>query len=197
MRFVTSVLTFLFFATAGFAQDYLLVPGDVLNVEVVEDSSLNRSVLVLPDGNINFPFAGSVRAAGRSITQVQSNLRTALAPNFAATPTVFASINRVSSETAAADADLITIYFVGEVNSPGPKQVEPGLTFLQAMAATGGFTPFAAKKRIQLRRSDPSTGSEYIYKFDFRAVSNGARISGNSTLRDGDVILVPERRLFE
>ncbi|MFV0243681.1 MAG: polysaccharide biosynthesis/export family protein [Qingshengfaniella sp.] len=195
MRFIIGLLTFVFLSSAAIAQNYVLKPGDVLNIEVVEDSSLNRSVLVLPDGTITFPFAGTLNAAGRSVAQVQSSLRTALAPNFAATPTVFASINQISSDQRAADA--ITIYVVGEVNSPGPKEIEAGMTFLQALSATGGFTPFAAKRRIQLRRTDPSTGNEHIYKFDFRAVGNGALISGNSTLRDGDVILVPERRLFE
>jgi polysaccharide export outer membrane protein len=198
MRFLFGLLTMVFLASASFAQNYVLKPGDVLNIEVVEDSSLNRSVLVLPDGSITFPFAGTLRAAGRSIAQVQSNLTTSLAPNFAAPPTVFASINQlaeVAPDEVASDA--ITIFVIGEVNSPGAKAIESGTTFLQALAATGGFTPFAAKRRIQLRRTDPSSGREYIYKFDFRAVGDGAAISGNSSLRDGDVILVPERRLFE
>lgn len=196
MRYLFAAVVALCLATAAAAQNYVLRPGDVLNIEVVEDSSLNRSVLVLPDGSINFPFAGNVRAAGRTVTQVQNALRNALAPNFAATPTVFASVNQVAvtQETATS---TITIYVIGEVNDPGAKEVEPGLTFLQALSETGGFTPFAAKRRIQLRRADPASGQEYIYTFDFRAVGNGARISGDSRLRDGDVILVPERRLFE
>ena len=195
MRFLIGLITVLFFATASFAQNYILKPGDVLNIEVIEDSSLNRSVLVLPDGSITFPFAGSIRAAGRTVTQVQNAIRNALAPNFAATPTVFASVNQLSPD--AMDGELITIFVVGEVNAPGPKEIELGTTFLQALSQTGGFTPFAAQKRVQLRRADPATGQEAVFTFNFRAVGDGARISGNSTLRDGDVILVPERRLFE
>src|SRR6056297_2689442 len=79
MRFLIGLITVLFFATASFAQNYILKPGDVLNIEVIEDSSLNRSVLVLPDGSITFPFAGSIRAAGRTVTQVQNAIRNALA----------------------------------------------------------------------------------------------------------------------
>jgi len=48
-----------------------------------------------------------------------------------------------------------------------------------------------------LRRTDPGTGEEAIFTFNLRAAGDGARISGNAQLRDGDVILVPERRLFE
>lgn len=197
MRYFLSAVMLILFATAALAQNYVLKPGDVVNVEVIEDTSLNRSVLVLPDGTITFPFAGTLRAGGRTVAQLQSSLRTALAPNFATAPTVFVSINQLAQPPEQTAASGITIYIIGEVNSPGEKQVASGTTFLQALAQTGGFTPFAAKRRIQLRRADPSSGREFVYKFDFRAVGDGAQIGGNSTLRDGDVILVPERRLFE
>jgi polysaccharide export outer membrane protein len=183
-------------ATASVAQSYLLEPGDVVNVEVLEDASLNRNALVLPDGNITFPFAGSVRAEGRTVTQVQNSLASALAPNFATKPTVFVSISQLASP-ATSSSGTIKIYVLGEVNQPGEKSIDRDLTFLQALAVTGGFTNFAATKRIQLRRTDPSTGQEAVYKFNLKAAGDGAALSGNARLRDGDVILVPERRLFE
>jgi len=195
MRFITSLILFLFCAAVATAQGYELKPGDVVSVEVLEDSSLNRSTLVLPDGSINFPFAGSVQAEGRTVTQLQNALSQALAPNFATEPTVFVSINQLATDEGPTDA--ISIFIIGQVNAPGEYEVETGTTFLQGLSRTGGFTPFAATKRIQLRRTDPGTGEEAVYTFDLKAVGEGARISGNTTLRDGDVILVPERRLFE
>jgi polysaccharide export outer membrane protein len=197
-RVFFSLIAFMLLATASAAQEYLIKPGDTLAIEVVEDNSLSRSTLVLPDGNISFPFAGTVRAGGRSVAQVQSALTSALAPNFAAAPTVFVSLASVLPPPAASEVetDTITVYVFGEVNSPGPKALEPGTTLLQAMSATGGFTAFAAQKRVQLRRG-ASSGQEQVYKFNFRAIGNGATFNGNTTLRDGDVILVPERGLFE
>ena len=57
----------IFAATTAVAQSgYQIQPRDTLQVEVIEDPSLNRSVLVLPDGTIYFPFAGSVRASGQT-----------------------------------------------------------------------------------------------------------------------------------
>lgn len=204
MRFLFGLITLIFAATASLAQDYSLKPGDVINIEVVEDSSLNRSVLILPDGNFSFPFAGTVKASGRSISQIESTLRTRLAPNFATEPTVFVSINSLAQQAPAAaaaavapSANTITVYIIGEVNSPGTREFEPGTNFLQALAETGGFTPFAAKKRLQLRRPNSSTGQEDVYTFNLKAIGQGATIGGNTTLRDGDVIFVPERRLFE
>ena len=42
-----------------------------------------------------------------------------------------------------------------------------------------------------------STGQERLYLFNFKAVERGGAIQSMITLREGDVILVPERRLFE
>jgi polysaccharide export outer membrane protein len=89
------------------------------------------------------------------------------------------------------------IYFLGEVGSVGPVAIEPGTTLLQALSLSGGFTNFAAVRRIQLRRTDPVTGQQYVSEIDYRAIANGARLREDIVLADGDVILVPERRLFE
>ena len=48
------------------------------------------------------------------------------------------------------------IFVIGQVGSPGQVEVEPGTTLLQAMALAGGLDRFAATKRIQLRRTDPT-----------------------------------------
>ena len=74
--------------------------------------------------------------------------------------------------------------------------MEAGTTLLQAIALSGGLDRFAATKRIQLRRTD-STGQERLYLFNFNAVERGAAIQSMITMREGDVIVVPERRLFE
>ncbi|WP_299506633.1 polysaccharide biosynthesis/export family protein [uncultured Roseobacter sp.] len=188
-------------ATSASAQNvYRIQPGDTLAIEVLEDTSLNRSLLVLPDGTVNFPFAGTVQAGGRTAAQVQQNIAAGIAPNFATSPTVFVSVNSVSiprtGETAVGP-DAINVYFIGEVNGDGLRPMAAGTTFLQAIAQSGGFSRFAATKRIQLRRTDPVTGTPSIITINYRALSDGAEFNRNIILQDGDVILVPERRLFE
>ena len=69
-KFLFAVISLLVANAAAAQSGYQIQPGDTLSVEVLEDPSLNRSVLVLPDGTISFPFAGSVRASGRSSSQV-------------------------------------------------------------------------------------------------------------------------------
>lgn len=196
LRTLITALFLVCTATLGLAQQYTLQPGDTIAVEVLEDPSLNRSVLVLPDGNINFPFAGALRAEGRTVVQIQSSIAAALEPNFASRPTVFASLTGVPPSNALHGSDSITVYFLGEVNTQGPAILDSGTTLLQALAQSGGLTNFAAKKRLQLRRLDTS-GQEVIYTFDYNAISKGAQVTGTTVVADGDVILVPQRGLFE
>lgn len=198
-----AILSFLM-AAGAWAQGYTIGAGDVLAVEVVEDQSLNRQVLVLPNGTIDFPFAGSIRAAGASPEEVARRLTAGISSNFQAEPTVFVTVARLAPpapqqlapQTLQAPPS-IDIYFLGEFARPGVQQLEPGTTMLQALAASGGFTRFAATKRIQLRRTDAVTGQVVGTTLNYKAIANGAAILNDVTLADGDVLIAPERRLFE
>jgi polysaccharide export outer membrane protein len=189
-------------ATVVSAQgNYQVRSGDTLQIEVLEDAQLNRAVLVTPDGRITFPFVGSVQARGRTVSQIQRAITSGISSNFAAPPNVFVSVAslrpRDTSQRTKAEAPTIDVYFLGEMNSPGLKAVAPGTTFLQAMAQHGGFTKFAAQKRVQLRRTDARTGQQTVFQVNYRSIADGATLNEDITLQDGDVILVPERRLFE
>ena len=194
-------------ATGAEAQEYRIRAGDTLRIEVIEDSSLNRNVLVSPDGRISVPLAGTLQASGRTVEEVQVILASQLEPNFAATPNVFVAVERLAEvppppppapQIVAPPAPPPTnaIYVLGEVNGPGRVEVEPGTTVLQLFAQVGGFTRFAATRRIQLRRTD-ATGTETIYTLDYEAMLDGRSPNGTVRVGEGDVIVVPERRLFE
>jgi polysaccharide biosynthesis/export protein len=193
-RSLLAVLVMLITAPLAFAQasGYRIQEGDTLNVSVLEDETLNSQVLVLPDGRISVPLAGAVQAEGRTVEQVEQTIADRLSGNFAVRPNVFVSVTGVSEEE-----DLLNIYVLGRVGSPGVREVETGTTLLQAIALGGGFDRFAATNRIQLRRTDPASGQERLYVFNYDAVERGGAIPSMLTLREGDVIIVPERRLFE
>ena len=183
-------------AVSAWAQDYRVRAGDVLQIEVLEDPTLNRSAIVLPDGKVTLPVAGSIRVAGRSLGQVQEELARRLAPGFAAAPTVFVTLSALAERPEPAAPRTIDIFVLGAANAPGKVEVSPGTTLLQAIAQAGGLSPFAAKKRIQLRRVDKS-GNEQIYKLDLDAIERGVAGGGTTRLYEGDVIVVPQRKLFE
>ena len=193
-NFLLATLVALLAAPLAYAQSagYRIQPGDELAITVLEDETLNRTTLVLPDGSISVPLAGSIQASGRSVDAVEGAIADRLASNFAVRPSVFVSVTSVS------DTGLtFPIYVVGQVGDPGMREVEAGTTLLQAIALAGGLDRFAATKRIQLRRADPSTGQERLYIFNYNAVERGGAIQSMITMREGDVIVVPERHLFE
>jgi polysaccharide biosynthesis/export protein len=179
------------------AQGYRIGPGDILQIEVIEDETLNRSVLVDPQGRINFPLAGSILVRGKTVGAVQSTLVARLLSNFAAPPTVYVALEQVAPEEEPAEPKLISIFVLGEVGSPGKVEMEPGSTLIQAFAEMGGVSEFAATKRVQLRRTDHKTGIENVTTLNYQAMLRGASTGATIRLHDGDVILVPTRRLFE
>jgi len=186
-------------ATGALAQGYGVKPGDKLQLEVLEDPSLNRTLLVLPDGTVSVPFAGTVTARGKTVAEIQSDIAAALAPNFATPPTVSVSVGELglgSAGTGTGTGGLIPVYALGEVTAPGKIDVRKGTTLLQFLAQSGGLSRFAATSRIQLRRVDPRTGQETVYKFNYKAVQDGGS-APTIVLRPGDVVVVPERKLFE
>lgn len=197
MKYVIALLGFLMAVTSASAQTgYTLRPGDVLRIEVLEDPSLNRETLVLPDGTIALPLVGLVQAGGRGLDAVQAEITQKLTPNFAAAPTVYVGIAQLSSQQAAGGAAAapagVTVFLMGEFSNPGKLNVEPGSTLLQVLAQSGGMTNFAAKKRIQLRRGTS------VYNFDYTQVEKAGTAAGFDTVvTEGDVIVIPTRRLFE
>ena len=200
IRLLTALIFIIVANTAVAQSEYRARSGDTLVIEVLEDSSLNRSVVILPGGRFSFPFAGTVVGAGRTVGQIETSIASGIASNFATTPTVFVSVvPRVDPNrgTKTASSATIDIYFLGEVNTPGLREVSPGTTFLQAVAQSGGLSRFAATKRLQLRRTDRKTGQQTVQTFNYKAVLDGAVMAKDPKLKDGDVILVPERRLFE
>lgn len=193
-QILLAVLAAVLAVPAAFAQSasYRIQPGDTLSISVLEDETLNTQTLVLPDGRVSVPLAGSVTAGGQTVESVESTIADRLASNFAVRPSVFVSVVSLSEEGVT-----FPIYVVGQVASPGAVEVESGTTLLQAIALAGGLDTFAAAKRIQLRRTDSQTGQERLYLFNYKAVERGGAIEAMITLREGDVIIVPERRLFE
>lgn len=201
------ITPFLAAGTADAQDSYSIRAGDILRIEVIEDPSLNRSVLVSPDGRISMPLAGALRASGKSIEDIQAELASGLAASFAARPNVYVAVERLAERRpivraapaaprAPTPAPTLEVFVMGEVGKPGTVTLDPGATVLHAFAKMGGFTRFAATSRVQLRRA-LDNGTEEVYTLDYKAIESGQSTGGMTVLNAGDVIMVPQRRLFE
>ena len=186
-------------AVAASAQTYSIQRGDRLSIQVLEDPGLNSQVLVRPDGQISLPIVGAVQAEGVSPEQLSQQLSAALAANFRQPPNVTVSLLSVGGGELLLGEELvpqIVVYVIGEVGRPGAIEVPEGASVLQALAAAGGLGRFAAERRIQIR-SRTEEGQEVIRTFDYDAITEGGPIETPITLTNGDIIVAPERNLFE
>ncbi|GAB4235151.1 MAG: polysaccharide biosynthesis/export family protein [Elainellaceae cyanobacterium] len=91
--------------------------------------------------------------------------------------------------TASFAPDTVTIYVVGEVESPGAISLPQNTPLNQALLAAGGFNPRRAETdsvRL-LRLNDNGTASQQIIPVDF---DQGINPESNPTLQNNDVIVV-------
>jgi polysaccharide export outer membrane protein len=192
MRILIILLTLCVSASGAWAQA-TLKPGDTLSISVLQDPKLDRQVIVDSGGQIAFPLAGHIRAEGLSAQSLENVLKSRLQKNYKdeALDVTVALANLTSPE----DDLKPKVFVTGEVLRPGPYVVRQRTTLMQAISLAGGLGPFAAKRRVQVRRQTAS--GETIFMFDYRAYEAGQDLEGNISLRAGDVILVPERGLFE
>ncbi len=194
-------------AGSAWAQEYLVQPGDTLVLDVMEDPDMRRTVLVLPDGTVSVPLAGTMKAAGLTVPQIEAMILEGIGQNYVNAPTVMVSVSRLakpqtprsrSGSRARASSRApagIDIYAMGEVGKPGKMRVARGTTVMQLLAEAGGFTRFAAPKRVILQRADMKTKTIKSYRINTKAMMEGG--SQMIVLQPGDVIVVPERKLFE
>lgn len=177
------------------ADRYVLQPGDVIAISVLEDPLLDRQILVAPDGRIALPLAGTIEAEGQTAEQLQRTIQRRLRNNFVESPNVTVALVSTIEE----DEELREVYVLGEVTRPGRYEYdsEKTITVLQALTLAGGVGPFAATERIQVRERVSTT--ETLRLFDYEAAQDGLLNTSRdlSALQDGAVIVVPERGLFE
>jgi polysaccharide export outer membrane protein len=180
------------FATSAHAQE--IQAGDTLQISVWQDPKLDRQVVVSPEGMIAFPLAGHIKAAGITPQALENLLRARLQKNYAGKLDITVSLAAVNP-TEAAD-QRPRVYISGEVLKPGPYPAKPAIDAAQAIALAGGLSPFAASRRIQIHRK--VNGADTVIVFDYKAFQSGTGLPENNIpLRSGDVIIVPERGLFE
>jgi len=159
--------------------DYLIGPGDVLDISVWKDEALTRSCVVRPDGFISFPLIGDVRAAGKTASQVKSQMEGRLI-RYVPGLTLSLEIKQINS---------MVIYVIGKVNAPGRLVMNANVDVLQALASAGGLNAFAKRNDIKIFRQEKDETT--IFPFEYDKVVEGKRLEENIHLKRGDVVVIP------
>ncbi len=140
-----------------------------------------------------------LKAGGTTVDAVEAALKARLAEQYTSDIDVSVALMAIKEKPKEPkepkEKVYPSIYVTGEVAKPGKYEMREATNVLQAIAMSGGLGPFAAEKRIKIRRK---TGEgETLYDFDYDAFTSGHDMSGNIKLKPGDVVIVPERGLFE
>jgi polysaccharide biosynthesis/export protein len=199
MRRLIALVLFLAWGSAALAQTdapttITLKPGDTLNISVLQDPKLDRSVVVDPNGQIAFPLAGHITANGLTPQRLEKILKARLKRNYSDELDVTVALANAAKDIPEDDLKP-KIFITGEILRPGPYPIRQATTLVQAISIAGGLGPFAAKKRIQIHRGHGA--DEVIFNFDYKKYESGLDLDANIPLQAGDVIIVPERGLLE
>jgi polysaccharide biosynthesis/export protein len=164
--------------------DYVIGPGDALQIFVWRNPELTTSVPVRPDGKISTPLVEDMPAVGKTPTQLARDIERVLAV-YVKQP----QVNVIVTQPASAYSQVKVI---GQVLHASAVPYREGMTVMDAVLAVGGLTTFAAGNRAQLVRTIDGKQIELHVKLD--ALLNHGDMSQNLPVRPGDVLVVPESR---
>lgn len=158
---------------------YVIGVTDVLQIVVWKNEELSVQVPVRPDGKVSVPLLDDVQAEGLTPVELKEVLTREFG-EFVAAPDVAVIVIEMNSQFVS---------IVGDVARNAQLPLTKDLRVLEAIAAAGGFNPFADKGDIRIVRRRPD-GSEAEYAFDYDAYVAGRAPGTNIVLQNGDTIIV-------
>jgi polysaccharide biosynthesis/export protein len=172
-------------ASSVVGADYIIGPGDTLQIYVWRNPELTVSMPVRPDGRISAPLVEDMVAVGKSPSMLARDIEKVLA-EFVRTP----QVNVIVTQPAGL---LTQVKAVGQVENPQAVPYRAGMRVLDLVLAAGGLTDYAAGNRAKLVRQVDGKTIDMKLKLD-RLINKGD-MQQNLLLQPGDVLVVPETRL--
>jgi polysaccharide export outer membrane protein len=162
--------------------NYIIGPGDKLEVFVWRNSELSTTVPVRPDGKISTPLVEDMVAVGKTPAQLARDMEKVLA-EYVRAPKV-----NIIVTTPVSAFSLVQV--VGQVQHPSALPYREGMRVLDAILAVGGLTQFASGNRARIVRME--NGKETIIHLKVADLVNSGDVKQNALLKPGDVLVVPQ-----
>lgn len=163
--------------------DYLIGPGDTVNIMVWRNPEVSMSVPVRPDGKITTPLVEDLPAAGKTSTDLARDIEKALA-KFIQQPVVTVIVTNFVGNFSE------QIRVVGQAAKPQALPYRRDMSLMDVLIAVGGVTEFAAGNRASVIRTVDGKQQKYNVRLD-DLIKEGD-ISANMPMRPGDVLVIPE-----
>ncbi|KAA1189969.1 polysaccharide export protein [Pseudohalioglobus sediminis] len=180
-RLILIALGLSLYSSISISDSYTVNPGDLLRIDVWNEESLSREVLVRPDGIVSLPMAGEVDTTNTTPSVVADKISKALGKYMKDKPRVVVSLVNVNGNK---------IYVIGKVERPGEYIVTSDTDVMQALALAGGLNAFAAENDIRILRRQPD-GQQVAIPFRYARVKAGEALESNIVLQSKDVVVVP------
>jgi polysaccharide export outer membrane protein len=169
-------------AKSAVTPDYVIGPGDTLEVFVWRNPDLSVTVPVRPDGKISTPLVEDMVAVGKTPSRLARDVETALG--------VYVKSPQVNIIVTIPASAFSQVKVIGQVLHPQAVPYRQGMTVIDAVLAVGGLTQFAAGNRARVVRN--VNGKPQEFKIKLAAILNNGDMSQNMALQPGDVVVVPE-----
>jgi polysaccharide export outer membrane protein len=156
---------------------YVINAGDQLQIEVWQNTQLTRGVVVRPDGKITLPLVNDIPAATMTVPQFQASLVEKL-KTYLKDPIVSVTVNQFTSKQ---------IFIQGQVKAPSAYTYRGEMYLLQALAISGGTSPFSEGCAVVVRKK----GDQFVrYDVRMEPLLTGENMKENILLLPNDVITV-------
>ncbi len=163
--------------------DYLIGPGDQLQIFVWRNPDLSTSVTVRPDGRISSPLIDDLDVSNLQPVIVAKLIEDRLS-TFIRTPRVSVMVSGFNSTVEQ------QIRVIGNATNPMTLPYRSGMTLLDVMIAVQGLSDFADGDNSKLIRKENGKSQQYIVELD--SLVRGGDISKNRAVLPGDTIIIPE-----
>lgn len=166
--------------------EYLIGPGDTLNIFVWRNPELSTTIPVRPDGRISTPLVEDMQAVGKTPTQLARDMEAALAA-YVKSP----QVNVIVQDFKGTFGDQIRV--VGQATEPRALPYRRNITVLDVMIEVGGLTQGAAGNRAKIVRRYGGKQTEIRVRLD--DLLNDGNMAENVEMMPGDVLIIPPSRL--
>jgi len=162
-----------------------LNPGDRITFRVVEDREEPKPLVVTDSGELEVPYVGRVKVAGKTCFEVSKELKVLLEKDYYHQATTLIQIELLNRARGR-------IYVHGEVRNPGHQDIpsDEVLTISKAILRAGGFANYANKSRVIVTRRAAITGEP-----DQRIIIDVANILERGRTKD-DIVLQAEDKIY-
>jgi protein involved in polysaccharide export with SLBB domain len=161
--------------------DYLLRPGDLIEIKFFYHPELNEKLMIGPDGKISLQLIDEVLAAGLTSSQLDEVLTKQYAKY----------LENYSISVIVREYSALKVYVGGEVVKPQFVSLQGNMTALQSIFAAQGFKETAKPENVILLRKGPDNKPEAM-AIDLRAVMSGEQVENDIYLRPSDIVYVPK-----